>query len=340
MKICPSCGAQLNDSASFCNICGADVRGTVAQPAAQQQDFAPQNPAVAPEQRFNQVQQNQFSQPVYQPVTANANPARSAIDVMRSFANGSLFLVGIIAFSLSVIFTFISQLSNNIASFDSIRDLLDKIGLDSAADNIIDSAQSASTGALIAAIIPSVLIAVGLWLTYISFKDKSGAPIKTSGLTMIKVINIIGLVFLCIGCAIVEIVLLVGAFGISQAKNEVSSGDAKALLNLGSGLMIVLFIVLAIVFTLCIVYFAKVISSINTAKRTIMTGVASDKVSGFVAVIAFISAFVTFISVFSAEGASGVLAALCSVTASICFGVLIFQYKKAMRPLMYAGGMR
>ena len=48
MKICPNCGAQLDDNATFCTACGANV--SAQQPAAAPQPGpAPQQPAGAPQ---------------------------------------------------------------------------------------------------------------------------------------------------------------------------------------------------------------------------------------------------------------------------------------------------
>ena len=64
-------------------------------------------------------------------------------------------------------------------------------------------------------------------------------------------------------------------------------------------------------------------------------------VSGFVAVMNFIAAFFSLFGLF-AGGFAAMLSEACSITALICFGILIFKYKSAMirllNPQAYAPG--
>lgn len=330
MKFCPKCGNQLGDNVSFCNRCGADVKGAAAA-GNQNGGFN----GAAPQPQYA-TPQPQFNGQVNMPQAGNMNAPGTAIEVIKAIGKSPLFLAAVVAMTLSVLFNFFYQISGSNAAFDSLRETLGRIGLDREAREIVNSMEGVSVGSILISMVPSILIVIGLWLTYVSLSNRTG-PISTVGLTMIKVINIIELVFMCIAFAIVEIVLIAGMVGVSIVKNDTSSADGKTLAGLAGGLLVVGAIVLAAVFVLMIVYLSQIISSINTAKRTIATGVASDKVSAFVAVMSFIAAFFNVISLFSGDGALHVLGALCGIASSICFGVLIFKYKNAMRPIMYQG---
>lgn len=59
MVICPYCGAQIEDSAKYCNFCGAKIDPV---PAAPSEPVTQQTPAPAPEQA---EQQPVYAQPIY-----------------------------------------------------------------------------------------------------------------------------------------------------------------------------------------------------------------------------------------------------------------------------------
>ncbi len=81
-------------------------------------------------------------------------------------------------------------------------------------------------------------------------------------------------------------------------------------------------------------YFVKAVQTINTMKRTVVSGIPSYKVSVFVAVSSIISGGYTAISLPVNTGVMMVLTSLCTAAASITFGVFLFIYRNKMRLLM------
>lgn len=170
-------------------------------------------------------------------------------------------------------------------------------------------------------------------MIFVSAINRNSDGMKTSGLTMIKVINIIRLVCICVCLGIVEIIFIIAMVQSSKgysALNDISS-TAGSIASAGIGVLLVLDLLIVAGFVIAILYYAKIIKSINTVKETITSGIMSNKVSSYVAILTFILAGFTLISVFFAGSALSVLSTLCSVVSMVCFGILIFKYRNTMR---------
>ncbi len=296
---CSNCGIENTDGAAFCKNCGTKI-GTVAAPVY----TAPVQAVKAP---------------------LSSHPV---LNVVKKVASSPLFLVAIIAYSVQILAAIINSTTIGARLEMLLYNLLDEMGgmVPYEFYEFVDAISRIGDipyvlGTLIG-LIPAILICVGLWITYASARSRLSSGMKTSGLTMIKVITIIQLIGSCIAVAIIEILLLLAVIGI--AATEYAPGLAIAIL-------VFLVLVVAATYTLQIIFSAKIIKSINTAKNTVATGVPSDKVSGFVAVWAFVSAAGFLFSLFA-----NFLSSAAAMTALICFGILIFKYKSEMRALMYA----
>ena len=83
-----------------------------------------------------------------------------------------------------------------------------------------------------------------------------------------------------------------------------------------------------------IIYEAKVIKMLNSAKNAMLTGMVPNKASMFVAVICFISAAVSFFSVFGDAVLYGwirVPLGLTSVALNVLYGLLVLQFNKMLK---------
>ena len=83
-----------------------------------------------------------------------------------------------------------------------------------------------------------------------------------------------------------------------------------------------------------IIYEAKVIKMLNSAKNAMLTGMVPNKASVFVAVICFISAAVSFFSVFGDAVLYGwirVPLGLTSVALNVLYGLLVLQFNKMLK---------
>jgi hypothetical protein len=142
---------------------------------------------------------------------------------------------------------------------------------------------------LIALICPA-LIGVGLWLHYLASKDTSSNQIKTTGLSIIRIITIINLVFMCVGIGLVLIFMIIAIviiFGASFMEDATAAGVLIAFLI---AYFAFIFIIVAGVIAFYIIYYLQILSTIKSIMITASTGKAEKKVSLFVPIVGFITA--------------------------------------------------
>lgn len=323
MKICPKCGMQLEDNAAFCNNCGAGLPPSDAQYNASQTDTqyeAPQQGGV-------------YSQPT----------VPRGVEVLRRVCTSPVALVAIIAFTASMFFAVISAVTGVSGSIEylngvvgDLEDLTDEMGITQQVYDYINNMHS--TGILSALIsnLPAILTAAGLWMIFANCMNRRSSYAKTGGFTLIKVIQVITLVFFCIGLAL-AVLLAVLLFAVLSGAGA-SLADLFAELDLDIeatksmiGIVgVILFVLIAVVAALVISFYVCAIKTINTMRTTAATGVISDRVSSYLAVLSCIIGGFTAVTAFSYD-VLGSIANVCSAVAYIAFGCFIFQYKNAMR---------
>ena len=332
---CTKCGAQVT-SGKFCPRCGAPLGAAPESATPQNQPFQPQ-PTPAP------VYQSGYVPNV--PLGTNRSPA---LDALRCLATSPLYLVGALAFSLAVVLSLVAAFTIGETAARIAQNILNMLDIDARRElwdmpyYLRQSMASTSVTSGIFGMIPSVLIAAGIWMVYAGAKDSS-RPMPSGGFTMLKVMSIIGLVALCISGALLVLMffILMAVSGALNSSLYYSFGSAAwefgeyvmpVLMSL-LGLFLVMFVGLLVLY---IVYYAKLIKTINAVRYTATTGRPSNNVSPFVAVMCFIAAVFGVLSAVTqlAFGAvfSG-LAMLCQATASVCFGMLLFRYRNEMRQL-------
>lgn len=284
---CSRCGSKNADGAHFCKNCGIALDGY-------SENIIPTTYA-----------QNMRMQT--QPV----------LNMVKEMASSPLFLIAVIAFTAQILFSIIGAFLSGPNTIAAISEIAKVVDLPYKAYAILDRLHLVGgapiTIAVVLGQIPSILIAVGLWQTYLSAVTRTS--MNTSGLTMIKVIIVINLVLSVIGLTTIEILLLLLTIAAAEA-------------GIAAAIMVALVMAFAAVFSFNIVYLTKVIKTINTVKNTIATGVPSDRVSSFVAIWGYICA--SFL-IFSLHGTFATLSSLCSMTALICFGTVLLKYKDKMR---------
>ena len=279
--------------------------------------------------------------PVYTPAApapaVSASAPRSkhpVLKVVKDMGASPLFLVAAITFSAAIFFSFIGlfTLSDSVSFLNKILNSAGIGGYDGA---LLYQYKGLTVGMGIIGLIPSVIYAIGIWSVFAAANNRRSDGMSTAGLTTIKVMEIIGLVFACIGLAAVLILAVVGFAGIRTLGGYIGnygSNYSSVVSDVLPVVFVTLMIGVAIGLVLVIIYAAKIISSINTVKRTILTGNADYRVSGFVAVMNFIIAFFSLFSAFS--GSFATLSTVCSIASLICFGILLFKYKSAMLKLI------
>ena len=280
-----------------------------------------------------QPEQQTYTQPVQYPVQRPITPVHG---VLKSFFASPLFLITAILFSANLLFQIIANLFPQDPAY-IVNQIYSNLPYEmqfiiSPGDlySALSDAQSGTTvGTVIGMLITGGLMAAAYWITYISAKNPSIPAAKTAGLTIMKVFSIISLVVMSL--AEVLCVVLAVIFGVALA-NDYGYMD-----EMMSGLFIILIAACIIGFVVLIfeiIYEAKVIKMLNSAKNAMLTGMVPNKASMFVAVICFISAAVSFFSVFGDAVLYGwirVPLGLTSVALNVLYGLLVLQFNKMLK---------
>ncbi len=332
---CPKCGMQNAENNQFCRSCGAAL---VTQPVSQ--EGTPQNTAY-PEQEYQYEVPQPTPQPVYreeapqnamyqnQPYQFTVSPPKPkapysrnpVLNAVKTLGASPLFLVAAIAFTACLLFQFLAALSiTSSGILGTIYSYAETMGLSYYLDEAYGAVQGAATAFTILGMIPSILVAVGIWMTFTSAINRTSDGMKASGLTIIKVVNVIQMVSFNILLGILEIVLIAATAEV--ADSYMAEGATTV--------FVVMILLVAGIDVFLNLYYGKLIKTVNAMKMTIYSGNPSLNVSSFVAVMCFISAFFSLFGLFGAGGFFGVMQVLAAITASVCFGVFLFRYKNKM----------
>ena len=308
---CPNCGAYLNDGTRFCSKCGSAQ--TVAPPV-----------------------QARYVQPAPSPLAGGNPRAEQVRNAVRKLGGSPLFLIVCICYTLAQLISLLTLFIPN-DLFSSLYPLLRQMGMSYSDIQDILAGASASYGITgFLGMIPGILIMSGLWMVYGTCLNRSNR-LGTGGLTMIQVINILYLVFFGLAMLILLIVLLI-AVAATGSLGRYGNDMASAA---GIGMLVAFFLIAGIA-AFIFVYYIKILTTISKVKETIRTGIPNRKVSGFVAVMCFISGgFSALGGLISITGLAyanlstilAILSSLLSGTLMILIGVLIFLYKSKMRQL-------
>ena len=311
MPYCSNCGSKLGDTAAFCQTCGNKVKA--AQP-------------------------KEALQPQVQPQATYASRI-TPMSVLKQTVSSPLFLICSIAFTAAIVLNIIRS-ADIIYMVPGLYELLyamaDSLGLYEVMETleelyeleVVQNLNSYSFGFMAAgamlctfiASIPSMLCALGMWLTYAQGANKRREGFKTGGLTLIQVLAVISLVLICIMFALVGISLILGCF-IAAAYPGTFAGTV---------ILFAVFLVVVAAAVLAVMYYVKLLKMIRSVKNVARTGTSEAYASVYVALWCFISAGCVGMSLASIFGAVSMLAALCTMVADICLGAVIISYKNKM----------
>ncbi len=343
---CTKCGANNPDAAAYCERCGQKL-----VPAAPAGGFAPPAPLTPPAPPagggYTPPTGGGYAPPVGGYTVTDGNrveihdgqggrvygwTASPALQSVRKLATSPLYLTMAIAYSVSLLMrlivsvTGVNAMANLIVS--ALMPILYEADMEYMVYEIQDMLYSMSGTGVFTAILsmlPTILVAVGMWMVFVSAKNRTAPSMKTSGLTMIKVINIINMVAVDIVYALLLIACIVGM---------VAAGSyAEEELTIVMAVVLILLIGIAVLVNL---YYGKINKTINTMKSVITTGRPSDQVSGFIGVMCYISAVLSIISVISslvALSIPGLLNNGAMAVSLFCCGNIIFQFRNEMRRL-------
>lgn len=292
MKICPVCGKPVEQEWTVCPYCGSPLEEGDAGP------------------RY-------ATPPDAAPMGQDAEPP--TLQWMRQMICSPLYLAGAIGHSCMVLFTLVSTFRTGAAAVTetAVSQLVgNAYGVSSWLDGLyswLPVLFSASVGSALVGQLPNILVAIGLWMLYISASDPSGTPLKTAGLSLIRGVQIFQLVLL----GLVALLMLV-SFGVMVVWLQLY--DPEAVLPI----VLMLLVLLAVILTVGGLYYGKLIATINSFRRTIWTGKTQGTISLYVAVLSALGGVLPLFRVLIGEIFAS-LASIGGATAGIAFAILLFR---------------
>ncbi len=279
---CPKCGAKNDGNSSFCCSCEGQL---------------PSDKADCKKKSYSNS---------------------CTVVALRQLGDSPLLLAAIILFTANAILTFIASLSFDFSALADVSNSLNNGFGSSDSENIIaDLSPIYSVLFIILVNIPVILTTVGLWITFVSLKDKSESYIKASGLTIIKGVNIAYMV-------IANIIMAMFDFYLFMFTSESFDG--------------IIFLLLLLVLAIHVfinIYFVKLLKTINAMRLTIVNARPFAYVSELVAVCCFIIAAFSLYGLSTAKSVVSILQGITNAAPLVCFGLFLYKYKAEMTALYY-----
>lgn len=306
---CPKCGKPCAKGMRFCQYCGAPLEGMLS-------------PGTAKAPSCNLA-----------PIPVEENPVVHAI---RQMARSPLYLVGAIGYTCMILFALLASLGGGaLGGLTQYLSLLSRLGGGSyELDYLLGEfysfmpvLQGGSFATTVLAQLPAILVAVGIWMTFATTMDRSGAPLKTTGLTMIRVVEIVVMVCQCVLLVAVEGIVILVMSALGRYDDSVVP------------LCVVLMLVCAILMGISILYYAKLVQTIGTMISSIRYGEPSARVSVYVAVLTIIGGGVSVLSLLQFGNVFSTLSSLSTAVAEIGYGIFLVQYRDQMRILQENPGI-
>ena len=287
------------------------------------------------------------------PCTLGAAPALSdnpALNALKTIGSSPLFLALAALFSATALLTIFSSLGVSDA-LSNVYVYAYQLGLDvDQISGMMDAMRSTSAASAVMGSIPAILVAVAMWMHFATCKNRLSGNISTAGLTICKVLCYISMISLCLaallilgGFAVIIVALFAsdmplgsmfdpyGVYGSFGGYSDEEAAIAVAVVLAVVALMITFAMVLAIT------YQASFIRMINRTKSVAQTGLADDRVSGYlIGMTGFVAACTIISGLFSmlASPITG-LAELCRGAAYIVMIVLLRRYRQEMNAVLY-----
>ena len=263
------------------------------------------------------------------------NVQNGTMNVVRSMATSVLFLVGTIGYSVYVLFELLGSFTGGSEIMNMFNNIMAQSGAYSSMDyqslqilsGIFGSTSVIST---LLGLIPAMVLVAGIWIVFAAAKQNKLPGIAATGMTMIRVIVIIELVFACIAVFAVAVIGLLAVVGMGSLAGYY--GD-------GVPFVVIMALVMIVILAICaieIVYYVKLNGMVKSIKETMVTGRPNAKVSLFVEILCYLGGAGSAISALMSLVGLDIFGFLSNAgmgTAGICFGMLLRQYRNKMQTL-------
>lgn len=305
---CPKCGSDNAENFKFCRVCGAplaakpeDGKTASEEPEMKKPEEAaasPKTEAKKPEEEMNTEKPQYTAQPGFGG-SAKAEAVGAVPERVARVVRSPLSLIATLLLTVSIVFGIIYM----VGVLGNVTSALPA--------SVAERAAGFSVATFIASLIgsiPVILICVGMWLVYASALRHRPGEIKTTGLSLIKVLVIIAFVLILIACAVGVIAMIgisTGSLEIVTSLPEFREINVAGLVGV-AGVIGLIFI--AAVIVLGILFYIKLLGTLNWTSAMLRNEESKKGPSLYVAVLIFIEAFCALLSTVSSAGATSVLA--------------------------------
>lgn len=206
--------------------------------------------------------------------------------------------------------------------------------------NMMEYSRSSSVVGAVFGCIPAILMAIAAWIHYSTCRSRISGNISTAGLTIWKVLLYIGLIGLCLATVLVVGALAILIFAAAADAFPITFMEGFPA-DEGKLAMILVFSICAAFFAffmaLAIGYQAGLIRTINRAKKVAATGMADDRVSGYVIGMNYVMAVLMAIYGLCTLFLSPLTAVSIFVVAaqSVLMSLLMSRYRRAMNLVLF-----
>lgn len=263
----------------------------------------------------------------------SSNPT---VNVIKTLGSSGRFLAVAVLYTVAMVASILASLN-----MDSVFSAMYYYGANSDLDlyPLIETLENSSVVATVLGSVPTILVALGLWLFYATCRNRENGNISTVGLTIIKVITWIALVVLAICCLVLLLGIIFLFANLAMLSASLYSGGYidQATASVIVGVIIALFVVVLVVLGLCLGVYACVIKTINRVKASAINGTPDNRVSRYLTVLLMVFGVIGgiggVIALFGTPVASvsGLAGAVCSILVSLLLG----NYRTQMTMLLY-----
>lgn len=289
---CPNCGSENSEQMKFCQNCGALLNASEGNSGAI-------------------------------PAPGAAISSGGLVEATRKLINSPVYLVAVIGLTTQVGLSILASFAGYSQYSDDIYDLFINSGLSEelgslGANGIYNIMHGTNVLLVVLSNLPTIAICIGLWILF-SQAHNPTKKLETTGLTVIRIVVIIRLVLFVIICAMMVVSVFIAV--------AMSGGYLDDVLPVIIGIILGI----AIVGTLFILYYRKVLKMIDSGKAIITTGNKTAPAYLFVIVLTFIAAGINCLTALSSLATQGIFAFLVSAASAVSgigFGLLMNKYNK------------
>ncbi len=339
---CTSCGIKNEDGAVFCANCGAKLEQS-ATPAPVAETPTAADILVESPEGTRQGDTAQTEQPVPPPAPIYMPPTYNAVigTVKQMGSSGKFLAIAILYSAIAGLSVFSSLISGFI--IPTISNYGEEL-----AESFAGTFSSFPS-------VTTILIIIGLWLTYAACKKPENA-LKTGGLVILKVASIIELVGAWLA-AVAGCIVLLACSLVPELKNILNAAN-RELTPIGASINVNQILAVAgaffiAVMAVTILFCFKKLQTVNAVLDSVRTGIPSQKASSFYGAMLYVGGavltlfglvvivggfavslmFKDYVSPSTFELVMIVMAAAMFATAAYNFilGSLVFEFRSEMQ---------